>query len=75
MEQLQKEINDAIEIIKECQQIHKDYADWQEVTPDWKELIESESVGDTEHHRKWVENYEKVIGILTNYKKLTESVA
>lgn len=59
------EIKEAIEIIKECRDIHVQYYEWQEATPDWRERTDPDrNTGGPEFHRSWVDKYDKVLTVL-----------
>jgi len=64
----------AIEILKRAKRIHKGWADFFEKNPDKQALYEH--AGDLDHHKKWVENYDKVIAYIEQLhaenKKLTK---
>ena len=51
----------AIEIIKEIKQTHQEWMDYFEKNPDLQSLKEYKHVGDINHHRKCIEEYNVVI--------------
>jgi len=55
---------EAIAIIEECREIHKQWADWQDSKGDWKAETKPDDVGGPEYHREWVAKYEKVLRVL-----------
>lgn len=59
-------VQQAIEIIENCQSIHVNWADWQERNDSWRDEITPDSPGGPEHHREWVQKYDLVLDVLRN---------
>lgn len=60
------DVRRAIEIIEECRNIHVQWADFFDANPDEKTTPAplAETAGDQVWHRTWVDNYDKVLGVL-----------
>jgi len=59
-----KEIEEAIAIIEFSRVTYVQWREWQLKTPDWKSRVKPESPGDPEHHKKFIEDYDKVLKVL-----------
>lgn len=57
-------IAQATEAMAAARLIHVNWAQWQEATPNWRELVTPESPGGPEHHRRWIAAYDQVIAVL-----------
>jgi len=65
---MKKELDWAIAFIKECKQIHVDWAKFQEQTRGWKKLVKPKDIGDAKFHRKCERQYRKVLKVLNAFK-------
>ena len=57
-------IQQAIEDITKCKEIHQKWVEYQQANPDWAETTPAARLGNPEHHVDWVRRYENVLAVL-----------
>ncbi len=55
---------EAVAVIEQCIQIHRDWAEYQMSHPNWQSEIETKDVGLPEYHEEWIRKYEDVLTVL-----------
>ena len=62
------DVAEAIAIVESSRLTHVEWLKFQEADPDWQSKVRPTDPGLPEHHRQFIESYDKVLAVLHGIK-------